>query len=82
MTKKKTRRSASDIVKGSMQSKWKWFDRLSKEDLNYIQDIAHQLRLQPGASISVVARKLREELDLSVHENSVARKLKELVNAP
>lgn len=80
MAKKKRDPKAlvGDCVPG--RAKQSWWDILSNEDRNYVCDVVAAMANNPSAAPYVVARQLKQELQLDRHPDSIARTLKEMLH--
>jgi hypothetical protein len=58
----------------------KWTKQTTPEEQAYISSVVAVMKDLPGAAPYVVAKKLKDELKLSVCVGTIAKTLKELVN--
>ncbi len=58
-----------------------WFDELNIADHLYVSCVIKYMRKTPNASLHVVARNLKNELKIQRSVSTVARTLKEFLNA-
>lgn len=80
--KKKQRKLAAQLVAESSSTSSrgkKWVDQLSTIDRPYIGAVVSEIRKTPGVALYVVAKKLKDELCLSVSHDTIARTLKEML---
>jgi hypothetical protein len=73
----KKRKSATEVVKGAVRANW--LDSLSHGDREYVQEVLEVMRDTPQVSVYAVAAQLKEELDIQVARDNIAKKLKELI---
>jgi hypothetical protein len=76
------RKTAAELVKlaiPKVQTKQKWTELLSDDDTAYVCNIVTVMKRTPGAAPYVVARALKEELNLNVRHETIARTLKDLI---
>ena len=57
-----------------------WYNALPIDDRDYVNAVVDVMRSTPSAGIKPVAEKLRNELQLSVSQGTIATKLRELLN--
>jgi len=77
----KKRMSPADLVsKSTAYSKNKtWFSTLSAPNKRYVKSVADAIVATPAASVTIVARKLKEELEADASEQTIVRALKGLM---
>jgi hypothetical protein len=81
MRKVTARKSVSELIKSSSINKTKkWLDTLGSEDKEYVTKVAIAASKSAFISIYSLARAVKEELGATVHHETIARTLKELMN--
>jgi len=78
---KSKRKPAAELVAHSIsrQQPSSWYDSLSADDRQYVQEVVQEIVLQPGIALLPVAKKLIAELQLERSAETVAKKLRSLV---
>ena len=80
---KKKKRDPKALVDGCVpgRAKRSWWDTLSDSDRDYVLGVVTAMHDNPSAAPYVVAKQLKQELQLARHPESIARTLKEMLNA-
>lgn len=76
----KKRKSPSELVNGTHNSKRPWMDSLSASDRAYVKEVVAAMKALPGAPVYSVASELKKELGLSTGRDVIARTLIRLAN--
>jgi hypothetical protein len=77
-------KSPKNIVSESSANSYKrvtWYDRLDKSGKKYVDQVVAETKKNPDAKIFIIARLLREELQLKHCTETIALTLKAMVNA-
>lgn len=80
--KKKQRQTAVELVAESSSTSSrgkKWMEQISLDDQKYLADVILEIMKTPGVALYVVAKKLKDELCLSVSHDTIAKTLKEVI---
>ena len=71
MVKKRTK--ATELIKGAKSKNTPFLDTLSNDDLAYFYEVVEAMIQSPDASVYIVARKLKEELNLTAADTTIVR---------
>ena len=78
----KKRLKAADLVKNSVGQRVtgvNWYQQLSSESQDYINEVVKELIANPNAALCIVAEQLIDELEIQRHPDTITRTLKEMI---
>jgi hypothetical protein len=80
----KPRKTAGELVQSSIPSNIKrktWLETLSQEDQAYVRAVVCYMKCTPGVAPYLVADAIIAELHLATSRNTIAKTLKDMLNA-